>query len=252
MATAQRAMAKGMQSVQQLEVGRGVLPPRLVNIGALERIFSMVSGTGLLFLGIRNKRLPGALMALLGGSLLYRGLVGHSELYSLLNINRVESRDGSAELAEKTVTINKSADALYRFWRNFENLPDFMRHLEAVKVIDAQRSHWVARGPLGFKVEWDAEITADEPGKLISWHSLPGSDIDNEGSVYFVPAPGERGTEVKAVIRYHSPAGSLGVAVAKLFNEEPAQQLRDDLMRFKNLMETGEIPTLEGQPSGRK
>jgi uncharacterized membrane protein len=153
---------------------------------------------------------------------------------------------------EKSVTINKPADELYRYWHDFEKLPTFMKHLKSVQVCDAKRSHWVANAPLGTSVEWDADIVTDQENQLIAWASVPGADIDNSGFVRFTPAPGGRGTEVKVVIEYNPPGGAVGAAIAKLFGEEPEQQAGDDLRRFKQLMEAGEIATTEGQPSGRK
>ncbi|ULP73271.1 hypothetical protein BDGGKGIB_02924 [Nodularia sphaerocarpa UHCC 0038] len=153
---------------------------------------------------------------------------------------------------EKTVTINKPADELYHFWHNFENLPTFMKHLKFVKVYNEQRSHWVANAPLGQSVEWDADILEDRENELISWASVTGADVDNSGFVSFQPAPANRGTEVKVVLKYNPPGGALGVAIAKLFGEEPKQQIGDDLRRFKMLMETGEIATTAGQPTGQK
>ncbi|MGB3208991.1 MAG: cyclase, partial [Crinalium sp.] len=120
-----------------------------------------------------------------------------------------------------------------------------------VKVFNETRSHWIANAPMGASVEWDADIIRDEENKLIAWASVEGADIDNSGFVRFTPAPGERGTEVKVVIEYNPPGGAIGVAIAKLFGEEPEQQAGDDLRRFKQLMEAGEIATTEGQPSGR-
>src|SRR5205814_3086482 len=134
---------------------------------------------------------------------------------------------------------------LYGFWKNFENLPRFMRHLERVQKIDEQRSHWVAKGPAGYSVEWDAEIINDEPGQVIAWRSLAGASVDNAGSVRFVPAPGGRGTEVRVVIDYIPPAGVVGWAVAKLFGREPKQEIAEDLRRFKQKMEMGEVATVE-------
>ncbi|HYE02535.1 MAG TPA: SRPBCC family protein, partial [Phycisphaerales bacterium] len=152
---------------------------------------------------------------------------------------------------EKAVTINRPAEELYRFWRQLENLPRVMGHLERVEVIDNTRSHWVAKAPAGFEVEWDAEIINDEPGALIAWKAVEGSQVPNAGSVRFLPAPPGRGTEVKVTLEYLPPAGRLGAAIAKLFGEEPSQQVRDDLARFKQLMESGEIASVEGQPAGR-
>ena len=153
---------------------------------------------------------------------------------------------------EKTVTIEKSAEDLYRFWHTLENLPRFTRHLKSVKVYDDGRSHWVTSAPMGNSVEWDARITEDRPNEMIAWTSVEGADIANSGSVHFQPAPGDRGTEVKVITTYDAPVGVVGDAIAKLFGENPKQQIGDDLARFKMLMETGEIATNEGQTSGRR
>lgn len=139
------------------------------------------------------------------------------------------------------VTINRPANELYDFWRNFENLPDFMSHLERVEDVGGGRSHWVARGPGGVKVEWDAETVADIPNELIAWQSLPDADVKNAGTVRFIPVPAGRGTEVHVEMDYDPPGGALGTVVAKLFRAEPNQQVRDDLRAFKQVMETGEI-----------
>lgn len=153
---------------------------------------------------------------------------------------------------EKTVTIDKPAEELYRFWHNFENLPRFTRHLKNVNVYDDRRSHWITSAPLDSSVEWDAEIVDDRPNELIAWKSIEGADIDNAGSVQFKPAPGDRGTEVRVVTAYNPPAGAVGDTIAKLFGESPEQQIGDDLARFKMLIEAGEIATNDGQPSGRR
>ncbi|MFN6538954.1 MAG: SRPBCC family protein [Nostoc sp. EkiNYC01] len=151
---------------------------------------------------------------------------------------------------EKTLTIDKPAEELYRFWHNFENLPSFTKHLKDVKVYNDKRSHWVTSGPLGTTLEWDADIIEDRPNELISWTSVEGADIANSGYVRFKPTFNDRGTEVKVVTEYNPPGGAIGDAIAKLFGEAPEQQLGDDLRRFKMLMETGEIATTEGQPKG--
>lgn len=153
---------------------------------------------------------------------------------------------------EKTLTINKPAAELYHFWHNFENLPHFMKHLKDVKVHDATRSHWTATGPLDATVEWDAVITDDRENELIAWKSVENADVANSGSIHFQPTPNDRGTEVKVITEYNPPGGAIGDAIAKLFGESPKQQIGDDLRRFKMLMETGEIASTEGQPSGRK
>ena len=147
---------------------------------------------------------------------------------------------------ERVTTINKPVAQVYSFWRNFENLPQFMRHLDAVETLDGNRSRWTARGPAGTTVTWEAEILQDRPDEWIAWRSLPGAQIENSGSVRFSAAPGARGTEVRVQLQYVPPAGALGRVIAKLFGEEPDQQVHEDLHRFKQLMETGEIPMSDG------
>lgn len=153
---------------------------------------------------------------------------------------------------EKCITVNRPAEECYRFWRDFENFPRFMKHLESVKVGDNKRSHWVATGPVGIRVEWDAEITADQEGELLAWSSVDGADVESAGTVRFEPAPAGRGTIVWIDMYYRPPAGRAGAMVARLFGEEPSQQIDEDVRRFKWLIETGEIPTSVGQASGRR
>ena len=143
--------------------------------------------------------------------------------------------------AKASCIVNRAPEEVYSFWRNFENLPRFMKHLESVQDRGDGRSRWVAKGPAGSNVEWEATIIADVPGEVITWRSLEGSDVDNAGAVRFERAAGNRGTIVKVNIQYNPPAGVIGAAVAKLFGEEPEQQLDDDLRRFKQVMEIGEV-----------
>ena len=141
---------------------------------------------------------------------------------------------------ERTMTINRTSDELYRVWRNFEHLPELMPHLQSLTKLDEKRSHWVAHGPAGVTVEWDAELVADEPGRLIAWRSIEGADVDNAGSVRFASAPGDRGTEVKVRLSYAPPAGRLGDVVATIFGRGADRQIREDLRRFKQRMEARE------------
>jgi uncharacterized membrane protein len=153
---------------------------------------------------------------------------------------------------EKCITVNRSADECYRFWRDFENFPRFMKHLESVKVTDGNRSHWIAKGPAGTRMEWDAEVTADQEGELLAWSSIGGADVENAGTVRFERAPGDRGTIIWVDLDYRPPGGKAGTWLARMFGEEPSQQIDEDLRRFKWLIETGEIPTNIGQASGRR
>jgi uncharacterized membrane protein len=141
----------------------------------------------------------------------------------------------------EAITINRSRNEVYGFWQNFENFPRFMAHLESVQVIDQRRSHWRAKAPGGTTVEWDAEMVEDRPNELITWRSLPDSEVPNSGSVRFRDAPGSRGTEVIVELRYQPPGGRLGALLAKLFGKEPSQQVKGDLRRLKQVMEIGEI-----------
>jgi uncharacterized membrane protein len=150
----------------------------------------------------------------------------------------------------KSVTVNRSPDEVYQFWRNLENLPRFMIHVESVTVAADGRSHWVVKAPAGATVEWDAEIVEDQPGELIAWRAVSGSPIANGGSVRFAKAPADRGTEVRVQLEYDPPAGKAGALLAKLFGEEPRQQLTDDLRRFKQVMETGEVLRSDGSLEG--
>jgi uncharacterized membrane protein len=167
-------------------------------------------------------------------------------------LSRLNGAKGAGEIrVAQSVTINRSPEELYRFWRDFQNLPRFMKHVESARETEGGRSHWVAKAPAGTTVEWDAEITEDRPNELIAWRSLEGSDVDQVGSVRFQRAPGGRGSIVKVEMRYRPPAGVVGATVAKLLGKDPGRQIRDDLRRFKQVMETGEVITTEGQPAGR-
>lgn len=150
---------------------------------------------------------------------------------------------------ERSTTVMRPREEVYAFWRDLENLPRFMHHLESVENTTPGRSRWTARAP-GGTVEWEAEIVEDTPNERIAWRSLPGADVPNSGSVSFVTAPGDRGTEVRVSLQYAPPAGSAGAAVAKMLGEEPSQQVRDDLRRFKQVLETGEVGLSDGSLGG--
>lgn len=214
--------------------------------GDVERWTSIISGGAMVLSGLQQRSLRGILMAIAGGGLVYQGAAGKS------TIKQVEDAIGldHAIRVEKTVTINRPVSDLYSFWRNLENLPRFMKHIKSVVVQDDTHSHWVANAPLGQDVEWDAVIVNDEPNHLIAWTSAEDAPIENSGFVRFQPTTGDRGTEVKVVMEYQPPGGKLAAAIAKLFGEEPEQQIGDELNRFKQLMEAGEIATTEGQPKG--
>ncbi len=203
--------------------------------------WAVIAGGGALATyGLSRRSLPGGLLAALGGYVIYRGVVSSREM------------PASPVHVETSFNIQKSPEELFRFWRNFENLPRFLRHVESVRNTGARHSHWVARAPMGMTVSWDAEITDERENDYIVWRSLPGAMVPNRGSVQFRPDPSHGGSIVDVAIDYTPPAGHFGAAFARMFGREPQQQVREDLRRFKALMETGEIPTTEGQPSGRR
>jgi uncharacterized membrane protein len=230
---------------------------REINVHDSERIASALGGGVLTVLGLTKGGLGGWALALLGGGLAWRGLTGHCDIYGALKINTAHQgkhagvRHGEGIKVEKSVTINKAPEEIYRFWHNFENLPRFMNHLEAVRVLDDKRSHWTAKAPLGTTAEWDAEIINEKENELIAWRSVEGSSIPNAGSVRFEQKPGAAETVVRVSISYEPPGGTLGALLAKLFGEEPEQQIAEDLRRFKQVMEAGETASTQGQPSGR-
>jgi uncharacterized membrane protein len=147
---------------------------------------------------------------------------------------------------ERVITVNKPVHTVYQYWRDFQNLPRFMRHLKSIEQLDDNRWRWRAKGPAGLTVSWEAEIVQDRQDEWIAWRSVEGSDVQNSGSVGFSPAPGARGTEVRVTLEYAPPAGAFGRTLAKLFGEEPEQQIQEDLHRFKQLLETGEIAVSDG------
>ena len=206
----------------------------------------VVAGGLLLGWGLSRGAGSGLLIAVAGGALAYRGLGNQ------LPVGGGSSApDGESSVrVEKAVTVNRAIDEVYAEWREIEQLPRIMSHLESVQDLGNGMSHWVAKAPFGRTVEWDAEIIHDHESRVISWRSVEGADVPNVGAVHFHEAPGDRGTEVRVRIEYSPPAGKVGATVAKLFGEEPGQQVSDDLRRFKQYMEAGEIPTTEGQPRG--
>jgi uncharacterized membrane protein len=171
---------------------------------------------------------------------------------NLQRTGQLPTNQDSSIYVEKSITVNRSADECYRFWRNFENFPRFMEHVESVKTGENNRSHWTVKGPMGTSVEWDAEVTVDQAGELLAWSSVDNAEVENAGTVRFENAPGGRGTIVRVDMHYRPPGGKAGAWIARLFGEEPSRQLDEDLRRFKWLIETGEIPTNVGQASGRR
>lgn len=225
------------------------------NLNDLGRWASLAAGSSLVLYGLKRRDPGGIGLAALGSAFVYWGATGHCDLLQALGINTVsrgKDKGTGANVSvpyelgirvDREIRINKPVQELFRFWRNLENLPRFMDHLQAVRVLDDRRSRWTARGPAGIKVEWDAEIINEVPDRLIGWRSLPGSMVDNGGSVHFDPTPDGFSTDVKISLQYNPPAGSLGAAIARLFGEDPRRTIQEDLQRFKELLETGNVMT---------
>lgn len=231
-------------------------PSRPQNISETERWISTGAGAALVAAGLLRGRLSGLLAAGIGAGLIYRGMSGHCYTYEMLGINTNDRNPATAVPAqegrkvEKTIAINRSPSELFAFWRQLENLPRVMSNLVSVEQLDSQRSRWVAQGPLGRTVEWEAEIYNERPDEMIAWRSLPGGDVETAGSVHFKPLAHGRGTAVTVSMKYNPPAGKTGDRLATLLGSGLEQQLNEDLRNFKRMMEAGTIPTTAGQPTG--
>jgi uncharacterized membrane protein len=220
----------------------------VVNVGDFERVLSMIGGGALALYGLRRS-LGNLLLMLGGGALIYRGLTGYCAAYQAMGITTAHQEPRHSTTLEATITVNKPAPEVYRFWHHLENYPRFMRHLESVISIGDKRSHWVARGPLHMPLIWDAELVEERENSLLSWRSLPGADIDNMGTVRFRELPNGRGTEVRLRLAYALPGGMTRVALAKFFKALTLGQLKEDLRHVKQIIEAGETPTIANQPA---
>ena len=235
------------QSQQQLDRAEQI------NVGGTERQVSVVGGAILALFGLHRGGVTGLATAALGGALIHRGATGHCYVSQAMGVDTVSDPQHKHGIhVEQAFLINRPAEELFSFWRDFTNLPKIMTHLERVDVIDERRSHWVTKFPglAGKQLEWDAEITAEEPNRMIAWRSLEGADVSNSGAIRFAPGLGDRGTEVHVFMDFVPPMGVMGNMIAKLFGENPSRVIREDLRNFKRLMETGELPTVIGQPRG--
>ena len=239
------------------------------NVGDGERWFSVVGGAALAVYGLDRRDVQGGLLAVLGAELIRRGATGHCLVYDALNVSTASDavahgphRDLPASRAatvrasravkiEHTITVKRPAEELYAFWRNPANVPRIVDMVESVEEASDTTARWRVRGPGGVNIEWEAQIINDIPNELLAWKSVGDADIPNAGSIHFRPAPNARGAEVRFVLEYEPPGGHLGAWVAKLLKQNPDQQVRAALRRFKQLAETGEIVTTEGQTSGR-
>jgi uncharacterized membrane protein len=212
-----------------------------------ERLAAMVGGAALVAYAARDRSWKAVGAAVAGVPLIYRGATG-SWPVPRAAVGRATSL--APLRVETSVTIDRPAQELYDFWRRLENLPRFMRHLEEVRETGDRRSHWVGHTPFGARAAWEAEIVEERPGRLLSWRSVEGSQVDTAGSVLFEDATGGRGTVVRVDMELRPPGHLLGKALASLGHNALEREVKEDLRRFKNLMEAGEVPTTEGQPHG--
>lgn len=215
------------------------------------RLAAVVGGAALVAFAAKDRSWRSVGLALAGAPLVYRGATGHWPMGQARGERLAEPEPSTLETS---VTVNRPRREVYEFWHKLENLPRFMRHLESVEERGDGISHWVAKNPLGLHAGWDAEIVEDIEGEILSWRSLPGSQVHNAGSVLFEDAPGGRGTVVRVTMELR-PAGTgngLGRALGKVLNPITYRQVHEDLRRFKSLIEAGEIPTTKGQPAGKR
>jgi uncharacterized membrane protein len=223
------------------------LPAGTRNISDLERWASMAAGIGLAAFGIARRRPAGYVAAAVGAMLFRRGLSAHCDVYHALGVNtatgggdtRAALGGSAGVLVEESVFVRRPIEELYRFWRNLENLPRVMPHLESVERVTDTISRWRATGPAGLTVEWNAEIINEVPNKVIGWRSLEGSDVVSAGSVNF--EKGRGGTRVRVRLQYSPPGGKAGDALARLTGRDAATEIRKDLKRFKAQVESGEV-----------
>lgn len=212
-----------------------------MNVADRERTASVLLGAGLLGFAVTRESNVKWILALLGGALVHRGWTGRCNLYAAMEVDRRHGSSGvpgnRGTKVEDSVEIQCPPEILFNFWRNLEQLPRVMRHVEAVTRTGPNRSHWKVNGPAGTSLEWDAEIINEEQGRMIAWQSTPGATVRNAGSVRFDPAP-QGGTRVRVVFEVDPPAGALGVHLSELLGRSPQEDLREDLRRFKEFAES--------------
>jgi len=227
-----------------------------INVGPTERVLSGGLGAALAAYGLSRGTFTGLALAVIGGSLVYRGATGHCSLYSALDLDSAHDGHSVTTLykgvnVKETVTVDRSPDDCYAHWRKFENLPTFMSHMKSVRETSPTRSHWEVEAPAGLTVGWDAEIFNDRPGELIAWRSVENADVKNAGTVSFREAQGGRGTEIVVQLSYSPTGGKLGAWAATALGQDPSAEVRDDLQRFKLIMEKGGVSAAPGAATHR-
>jgi uncharacterized membrane protein len=262
MATTLESPTVGMEPAREAGGGQGENESR--NVGGPERLASVAGGGILALAGLKRGGLGGMLAAAAGAALLERGVTGHCRVYGNLGLSSARDDTGhrlgapervgvfeSTLTVRTSLTVGRPAAELYAFWRDANNLPRFMSRIQSVRVESPTRAQWTMSAPMGRSWEWAAEVVEDREGERIAWRSAEGAPLPNRGSVTFRPDVRGEETVVTYQIEFDPPGGSVGAAIANVFHEVPEVMAREDLRRFKQLMEAGEIATTEGQPSCR-
>ena len=227
----------GEKAMHQSHQCNSLIPGVQANVSTIERILMVAAGGYLLYSGLSGKNKSVA-QSLAGGTMLARGISGYCPVYDA--VGKGGKMKSSNVNIRTSVSINKPVEEVYAFWRNLENLPKFMQHLDSVVEKDKVTSHWTATGPGGIgKLSWDAHILMDEKNNMLSWHSLPESTVDNAGKVLFKDN-GTGGTALDVTISYHAPLGVAGEAAAKLLNPFFEKMVKSDIQSLKTYLEIGE------------
>jgi uncharacterized membrane protein len=241
------------------QIQRERIPQFQTNVGDFERFASNVAGGLLIAAALKRRGWPGLVLGGAGAALIYRGVTGNSYLYRALGIDtsKIDRLQDDASpygvpaqagvRVEESITVDRPAEALYAFWRDHANLPQFMPRIREVVSPDNRTARWVMEGPFSQSIAWNTEILTDEPGRMFSWASTGGA-IATAGSVRFEPDPMGRGTLVRVEAKYDPPLGKVGINIARLLGMDPRDLTRETLRRFKRFHETGELLTTEGQP----
>jgi uncharacterized membrane protein len=233
-------------------------------LATAERVASFVGGVALGWMALRRRGVLRVGMAIASGLLFKRALAGESRIYGIFGVGsardaptddvstlpEIRELGPRAALVERSITIGRPPDEVYAAFRDVASWPRFMAHVRAVEAREPTTWHWALEGADGGTIEFTVELVDDRPGEHVGWRTLADSDVRHAGAIYFTEAPGGRGTELKVVVGYAIPGGPIGEIAARALGHAPDQQVREDLRRFKQLVEAGETATVEGQPMG--
>jgi uncharacterized membrane protein len=243
-------------NLQRRTTAEGAAPGE-INVGIAERLASMIAGGLLVGWGIRKHSAAGIAGAVVGADLIYRGVRGHCNMYAVLGVNTAGVAKPGSEIradapeVRRSITIDRSPEELYEFWRDPINLAHIVAHFAQVTPRPHGITHWRVRGPLKQVLEWDSRYIEEQPGLKLVWETIPGSTFVNRGEITFEPASQGAGSEVRLIMQFEPPLGPVGLGVVKALKMLPRGIAGKSLRRFKSLVETGEVPSLRRNPSGR-